>query len=189
MSSPVQERTGKQVALGCGIVIAFILLLTVIIVLVFGESASDDTSSRSTTSRPTPTSTQQLTHNAAFCQDVRSASSNAGLIVERLSSHAKEGAGNPSLLLDSDWRDRASFIRIDLETAAYLFQSVEYSPETQHLRPIIDELATYLERSGMLYEQAILDIDMDMLEKASAWMEDGTSLTKQLQSSIEPLCN
>ena len=164
------QKKGNDWLIAGSVILSMIVILLLVAVLDLTTPPSQNTPEQ-TTPRPTPTPTPTRAlptptpvSNAQFCKDIRQAFAPAQAVTERLSSHALQGSNNPSLLSDPDWRDEARTISLDLARIATVFRVVYYSPDAEHLRPKVSELASHFEILATVYEQAIDEYDLESLE-------------------------
>jgi hypothetical protein len=140
------------------------------------------------TATPAPTPTPTQTPDEMFCSNIRSAAANAGMVMERLSDHSRRAALSPSLLLDSDWQESATFIGLDMESAGYLLHQVEFSPRSQHLRPLVGDIASLFETVGAMYEQSVSSLSIAEVEQIGQPLEELGFLAEDLAHAVESIC-
>ena len=140
------------------------------------------------TATPAPTPTPTQTPDEMFCSNIRSAAANAGMVMERLSDHSRRAALSPSLLLDSDWQESATFIGLDMESAGYLLHQVEFSPRSQHLRPLVGDIASLFETVGAMYERSVSSLSIAEVEQIGQPLEELGFLAEDLAHAVESIC-
>ena len=123
-----------------------------------------------------------------FCSNIRSAAANAGMVMERLSDHSRRAALSPSLLLDSDWQESATFIGLDMESAGYLLHQVEFSPRSQHLRHLVGDIASLFETVGAMYGQSVSSLSIAEVEQIGQPLEELGFLAEDLAHALESIC-
>ena len=114
---------------------------------------------------------------------------NAALVLERLGAHAKRGGDDPSLFFDPDWLASGESISAEIENASKLLKIVYYSPDAEHLRPKVLELATLLEGVGVLYAESITMQDLDLALELTDFLNRINTVATEMGPPFQAVCS